>query len=146
MRRPISVQQAADMLKVSTVSIIKRVHAGTIVANSLSNKGWLVCAESALGLPFDRAEFDRMCGQYVSVPEACDIVCVTDGMVGRMLMDGRLAGFRLNGKAWAVSRRSCEENIRDYLSSGSHRGQPRRIGESRRPPKKQSACLRRPAG
>lgn len=137
MKTPISVQEAADRLGISRVAVMKRIVRGTLLALPLSSKGHMVCQESVDGDPFSPAEFGRLCGRYISVPEACDIVCVTDGMVIRMLHDGRLNGFRLNDNAWAVDRRSAEANIREYLRSPySQGGRPRDLNRSHRPAKK----------
>jgi len=128
MRRPVSVSQAAEILGISEAAVLKRVRKGQLLAVPLSGKGLMVCHESVLSRfdePVDEEAFRRMCSNYVSVPEACGIVCVTDGMVIRMIEAGVLDGFRLNKKAWAVSRRSCEENIRQYLESPNRPGRPR---------------------
>jgi predicted site-specific integrase-resolvase len=130
------VREAAELAGVSQITILKRIDRGQLLAVALCKKGWLVCAEAAMGLPYDEDEFVLLCDRYASVPEACEIVCVTDGMIGRMLTDGRLRGFRLNEKAWAVDRASCEENIREYMKSPPQRGQPRRLNESRAPRKR----------
>lgn len=137
MKQPISVQDAAAILGISRVAVMKRIARGTLLALPLSSKGWMVCQEAVEGRPHSPAEFERVCKRYISVPEACDIVCVTDGMVIRMLNDGRLNGFRLNDNAWAVEKRSAEENIREYMRTGSQGGRPRDLGKSHRPKKKQ---------
>lgn len=137
MKPPISVQEAALRLGISRVAVMKRIHRGTLLALPLSSKGFMVCQESLAGEMASPAAFARLCERYVSVPEACDIVCVTDGMVIRMLNDGRLKGFRLNENAWAVDRRSAEENISEYLRSPySQGGRPRELHKSHRPAKK----------
>lgn len=136
MKRPISVAEAAAALGIKEVSVLKRIRAGTLVALPLSGKGLMVCQESVDGEKVDPAAFRRACAKYVSIPEACDIVCVTDGMIGRMLADGRLKGFKLNEKAWAVERKSCEDNIREYLASPHRGGRPRLVGEARAPKKR----------
>lgn len=136
MKRPISVQEAAAALGISQVAVLKRVARGTLLAKQLSGKGYLICRESIDGQKVDPSAFAKACDQWVSVPQACEIVCVTDGMIGRMLADGRLSGFRLNAKAWAVSRSSCERNIREYLSSPQGGGRPRNLTGSRAPKKK----------
>lgn len=128
MRRPISVSQAAELLGLSEAAVLKRIKKGQLLAVPLSDRGWMVCHEAVLGRfdePVDEEAFRRLCDEYVSVPEACDIVRVTDGMVIRMLVRGILDGFRLNEKAWAVSRKSCETNIREYLESPNRPGRPR---------------------
>lgn len=127
MKRPISVKEAAKLLDVTEVSILKAIRTGRILAEPLSDKGWLVCHESVLGLPHSPSEFKRLCRGYVSVPEACEIVRVVDSMVCRMLADGRLNGFRLNSKAWAVDRKSAEQNLKDYIANPPTHGRPRRL-------------------
>jgi hypothetical protein len=44
----------------------------------------------------------------VSVGEAARILSVTVGRVRQLLIAGRLAGRKLNERAWAVDRRSVE--------------------------------------
>lgn len=139
MRRPISIGQAAEILGVSTTAIQKRIAAGKISARPLSRKATLVCHESVLGEEYSEREFDRECRRYISVPDACEIVCVTDGMVIRMLEAGILKGFKVNGNGWAVEKRSAEQNIQEYLSSPfSGVGRRRDTTRSRRPAKKSS--------
>jgi hypothetical protein len=138
MKQPISVSQAAEILQISPVAVLKRIAKGRVLAVPLSGKGLLVCHESVLGQDCNLEAFKRTCRRWISVPEACDIVCVTDAMIGRMLADGRLKGFRLNDKAWAVDRESCERNIREYLASPPQYGRRRRVGE-RCSPKKRPA-------
>jgi hypothetical protein len=141
MKQPISVQDAAAILGISRVAVAKRIQRGTLLALPLSSKGWMVCQESVAGKPHSPEEFERVCSRYISVPEACDIVCVTDGMVIRMLGDGRLNGFRLNDNAWAVERRSAEKNIREYMRTESQGGRPRDLGKSHRPPKRRKKIV-----
>ena len=136
MKQPISVQDAADLLEISEVAVMKRIAKGTLLASQLSGKGYLVCRESVEGIAADPAEFARECSRWVSVPQACEIVCVTDGRIGRMLADGTLDGFRLNAKAWAVSRESCEKNIAEYLANGSRTAGRPRVLTGQHAPKK----------
>lgn len=143
MKQPISVGQAAEILGISAVAVFKRIRAGTVLAVPLSGKGLLVCHESVLGRRVDPDAFREECRQWVSVPQACRIVCVTDAMVGRMLLDGRLKGFRLNAKAWAVSLASCEKNIADYLADPPSYGRRRRIHDDCAPKKRPAGRSRR---
>lgn len=53
--------------------------------------------------------------EYVSVPVAAEMLGCTDVWVIRLLKAGQLDGFRLSGRAWAVSRASVERNLREYL-------------------------------
>jgi excisionase family DNA binding protein len=145
MKRPISVQAAAELLGISQVAVLKRIAKGTLVAKQLSGKGYLVCRESLDGQVVAPEDFASECRKWVSVPQACDIVCVTDGMIGRMLVDGRLDGFRLNNKAWAVSRASCEKNIEEYLAGPKPIGRPRVISASHAPKKKTKSHRRKTA-
>ena len=139
MHRPISVNEAADIAGITPEGILKRITTGRLVAAKMSNKGILVCYESLMGEKFSESQWEKEVKKWISVPEACDVTCVTDGMVIRMLVDGRLSGFRLNPKAWAVSLASAEQNYREALEQrGSKRGQPRQFGASRRPKKKPS--------
>lgn len=139
MKQPISVQQAAEILGISRVAVMKRINRGTLLALPLSSKGWMVCHEAVEGKPCSPVEFEKLCRRYISVPEACDIVCVTDGMVIRMLRDGRLKGFVLNENAWAVEKKSAEENIREYMRApAAYGGRPRDLGKSHRPRKRPS--------
>ena len=142
MKQPISVKEAAKILKITDVAVLKRIATGKLLGKPLSGsqKGIMVCHESVLGQPFTPTEFDRVCERYISVPRACDIVCVTDGMVIRMLEDGRLSGFKLNEKCWAVDRRSCEKNIEEYLHSPPAGGRPRNLGSSRAPKSRRPAA------
>lgn len=138
MRRPISVQEAAKILGITDVAVMKRISRGKVLARPLSSKGLMVCHESVIGEPFSPEQFEAECKKWISVPEACDIVCVTDGMIGRMLADGRLKGWRLSDNAWAVSRKSCEDNMKEYLANPPKVGRPRLVGERRSPKKKPS--------
>lgn len=142
-KQPISVAEAAEILKISQVAVLKRIAAGKLLAVPLSGKGLLVCHESVLGRQVDPDEFREECKRWVSVPQACRIVCVTDAMIGRMILDGRLKGFRLNEKAWAVDRRSCEKNIADYLANPAAYGRPRRIHDDCAPKKRPAGRSRR---
>ena len=117
--RPISVNEAASVAGVSVSAVLKRIRAGQAVAVSLSGKGWMLCHEQMSGQPYSEAAFRRLCRKYVSVPEACQIVKKTDASVIRDLRSGRLSGFRLNAKAWAVDKASAERDFREYLSGAS---------------------------
>lgn len=54
--------------------------------------------------------------EYLSVPVAAELLGCTDVWVIRMIQEGRLEGFRLNGRAWAVNRASVEKNRQEYLA------------------------------
>lgn len=68
--------------------------------------------------------------EYVSVPRAAELLGCTDVWVLKLLKDGTLEGFRLNGRAWAVKRESLEKNLKEYLTRpASQAGRKRsRIG------------------
>lgn len=52
---------------------------------------------------------------WVSVPVAAEMLGCTDVWVIRLIRNGSLDGFRLSGRAWAVSRASVEKNLQEYL-------------------------------
>jgi excisionase family DNA binding protein len=53
---------------------------------------------------------------YISVPAAAEILGCSDVWVIRLIEKGTLEGFRLSGRAWAVSRESVAKNLHDYLT------------------------------
>jgi excisionase family DNA binding protein len=53
--------------------------------------------------------------EWISVPVAAELLGCTDVWVIRMIQRGDLEGFRLSGRAWAVSRKSVAKNVEDYL-------------------------------
>lgn len=64
--------------------------------------------------------------EWVSVPDAAKMLGCTDVWVLKLLKSGDLNGFRLSGRAWAVSRSSIEKNLAEYLARDpSHAGRPR---------------------
>lgn len=134
MHRPISVSEAAKIRGLTQVAILKAVDTGRLAAVKLSGMGLMLCREQVEGKKFSEAAFRKMCANYVSVPEACDICRVTDAAIVRWLAKGVLDGFRLNGKAWAVLKSSAEKEFREYLSRPSHvPGRKRDLGGSRSP-------------
>lgn len=52
---------------------------------------------------------------WISVPQAAEILGCSDVWVIRMIQNGDLEGFRLSGRAWAVSRKSVAKNLDEYL-------------------------------
>jgi excisionase family DNA binding protein len=52
---------------------------------------------------------------FISVPKAAEILGCSDVWVIRMIERGELEGFRLSGRAWAVSRASVAKNHEEYL-------------------------------
>jgi len=89
--------EAAKLAGVTRNAILKRISTGTLMAVQLNGKAWMVCREDVARRKFSESEFRKLCGQYISVPQACDIVYKTDASVIRDLRSGRLSGFRLNG-------------------------------------------------
>jgi len=155
--RPISIEEASKLSGLTKSGVIKAISSKRLVAVALNEKGLMLSREQVAGEPFSEADFRKLCRRYVSVPEACDIVVKTDAMVMRDLRSGKIKGFKLNGKAWAVEKASAEQEFREYLASPRGRGQPRRIGESRSPrvigkktkkplPRSKSSVKSRPRG
>jgi hypothetical protein len=68
----------------------------------------------------------------ISVQEAARIMGTSEIWVLRQLNAGKLPGFKLNAKAWAVDRAACEKDIAEYRSrvaSGNRgKGRPRVAG------------------
>lgn len=64
--------------------------------------------------------------EWISVPDAAELLGCTDVWVIKMISRGDLEGFRLSGRAWAVSRKSVEENVQKYLDRDRTKaGRPR---------------------
>ena len=53
--------------------------------------------------------------EWISVPVAAQMLGCTDVWCIKMIQSGTLEGFRLNGRAWAVSRKSAAKNAKEYL-------------------------------
>jgi len=53
--------------------------------------------------------------EWVSVPVAAEMLGCSDVWVIRLIQRGDLEGFRLSGRAWAVSLRSVKKNRDDYF-------------------------------
>ena len=63
---------------------------------------------------------------FISVPVAAEMLGCTDVWVLRLLKTGELEGFRLSGRAWAVSRKSATQNLAAYLRRDQNKaGRPR---------------------
>lgn len=134
MHRPISVVEAAKVRGVTQAAILKAIRTGRLEAVLLSGMGHMLCKEQVEGKNFSVAAFKKMCANYVSIPDACEICHVTDAAISRWLRAGVLSGFRLNGKAWAVLRSSAEQEFRDYLSRPSYTaGRKRDLGAAKSP-------------
>lgn len=52
---------------------------------------------------------------WISVPVAAEMLGCTDVWVIKMVRAKTIEGFRLNGRAWAVSRKSVAANLAKYL-------------------------------
>lgn len=64
--------------------------------------------------------------EWISVPKAAEIMGCTDVWVIRLINRGDLEAFRLSGRAWAVSRKAVEQNVRDHAARDpSSAGRPR---------------------
>jgi excisionase family DNA binding protein len=62
----------------------------------------------------------------LSVPEAASLMGCSDAWVIRMIRSGALEGFKLSGRAWAVSRASVEKSVTEYEQRDpSHSGRKR---------------------
>ena len=53
--------------------------------------------------------------EWISVPVAAEMLGCTDVWVIRMIHRGDIEGFKLSRRAWAVSKKSVEKNVREYL-------------------------------
>lgn len=53
--------------------------------------------------------------EWMSVPAAAKRLGCSDVWVIRMIHAGTLEGFRLSGRAWAVSRAAVERNLKEYM-------------------------------
>ena len=64
--------------------------------------------------------------EWISVPDAAELLGCTDVWVIKMIQRGDLEGFRLSGRAWAVSKKSVEKNVEAYLNRDATKaGRPR---------------------
>lgn len=64
--------------------------------------------------------------EWISVPDAAELLGCTDVWVIKMIHRGDLEGFRLSGRAWAVSKKSVEKNVRAYVNRDTSKsGRPR---------------------
>ncbi len=64
----------------------------------------------------------------LSVPEAASLLGCSDVWVIKMLRSGGLEGFKLSGRAWAISRKSVETNIDEYQQRDPSRPGRKREG------------------
>lgn len=134
----ISVPEAARIAEVTTSAILQRIANGKLLARDFSGKAKIVSRNSLLGAKVDPKEFDKAVEKLMNVPEACELLGVTESYVYRLIERGHLEGFRLNAKAWAVVRKSAERNAREYVP-GAVRGWVRQPGlPARRNPKRKA--------
>jgi excisionase family DNA binding protein len=130
-KRPISVQEAAEIRGVREVSILMAIQRGTLFAVKLSGKGWLLSEDQVRRKKFSESAFKNECEKWICVPEACEIMHKTDVMVIRDVKSGVVDGFRLNRKAWAIRRESAEREFAEYLETMHERkGRPRDLGRA----------------
>jgi len=134
----ISVADAARIAGVTPAAILLRIKSGKLHGEIFNGKCWVISQRSLQGYPVDVKEFARLKKQLCSVSEACELLGVTDAYVVRLVERGHLEGFRLNGKAWALYRKSVTRNASDYTpgKKGQQRspGRPARVKPPRLPP------------
>lgn len=58
-------------------------------------------------------------GKWCSVEEACEIAGCTDGLIRLRIREGKLQGFKFNGRAWMVSVDGCK-SLRAQLAPNSN--------------------------
>lgn len=63
--------------------------------------------------------------EWMSVPEAAQMLGCSDTWVLKLIGRNELEGFRLSGRAWAVSTRSVKKNLNEYIKDQGHVGRPR---------------------
>ena len=63
--------------------------------------------------------------EFVSVPEAADLLGCSTTWVLYLLNEGQLDGFKLSQKAWCVSRKSIKKNLSEYFQRIRERGKGR---------------------
>ena len=63
--------------------------------------------------------------EFVSVPEAADLLGCSTTWVLKLLGDGQLDGFKLSQKAWCVSRESIQKNLSEYIQRVREHGRGR---------------------
>lgn len=135
--RIVSMNEAAKLRGQTKEAIVKAIASGRLYSYQLSGKGHMLSERQVLGKPFDQSAFQKLCSQYISVPQACNIVWKTDAAVMRDLRKGVIKGFKLNHKCWVVLRSSAEQEFQDYLEANKGRvGRKRAVGEDRSPRKK----------
>jgi excisionase family DNA binding protein len=73
---------------------------------------------------------------FLSVPEAASLLGCSDVWVIRMVRAGGLDGFKLSGRAWAISRKSVEKSIEEYQQRDPSRAGRKREGAHLAPQKR----------
>lgn len=63
--------------------------------------------------------------EWMSVPQAAEMLGCSDVWVLKLIQRNELEAFRLSGRSWAVSVRSVEKNLQDYLKTETRIGRPR---------------------
>lgn len=58
---------------------------------------------------------------YVSVPEAAEIIGCTTGRVHQLIAEGVLSGEKVNGRAWLLLRKDVERVARKPRTTGRPR-------------------------
>lgn len=58
---------------------------------------------------------------FCSVSDAAQIVGCTVGRIRQLLIDGDIAGMKLNDRAWAVDRKSAEKYAKKTFNVGRPR-------------------------
>ncbi len=59
--------------------------------------------------------------EFISVPEAAEILGCTEGRVRQLLYEDVIDGRKLNGRAWIISRASVERYGRKEITVGRPR-------------------------
>ena len=125
-----SVPEAAKVLKITSNGVVARIMSGKLLAKHFNGRAWMLSRRSVEGKPINKSDWKRICKRYLTVPEACEILGVTDSYVVRLIQRGILPAIRLNGKAWAVDSEATEANAKQYRPSS---GQPRQPGRKHVP-------------
>jgi len=148
MDRIIGIAEAAQIRRMSREGILKAIRSGRLHAVTLSGKGLMLSERQVRGQSFSVKAFGRMCSKYCSVPDACNIVFKVDSAVIRDLRSGKIEGFQINSKCWAVLKSSAEAEFRDYLENQKNRvGRKRDVGATRSPRDlRRKTVLKRRAG
>jgi hypothetical protein len=132
----VGVRDAAAIAGVTTSGLKNRIARGMVVGVRFNERAFVVSALSAGGCQIDRVAFDQSISKLATVEEACRQLGVCEARVPRLVRQGRLDGFLVNPRTWAITRESIDRNASEYDPS-SAKGTPRRPGlPGRRRPKK----------